>query len=221
MKKEIKIVKKILSANDKVADEVRKFLKEKGIFMVNIMGSPGAGKTSLIEQTIKLFPDKGIGVIEGDIQTTIDAERLSKYGVETYEINTGPFGGDCHLEASWISSALQEMNIEHLDLIFIENIGNLVCPAEFDTGAHLNVVILSLPEGEDKPQKYPLMFRTSQCLILSKIDLNPYLDVDIEQTKENANKINPKIKIFPVSAKSGEGIQDWVGYIKHISEKKK
>lgn len=207
--KEIKILKSVFAANDQIAEMLRKELEEKNIRLINFMGSPGSGKTSIIENTISMIQEKRFAVIEGDIETSIDAERLSKLNIPLYQINTGPFGGDCHLEASWIKSAISEMNLSGIDYIFIENIGNLVCPAEFDTGAHKNVVILSVTEGEDKPLKYPLMFRRSHYLIISKIDLFPYLDISIDRIVENARKINPDLKIFKISSKTKEGMEEW------------
>lgn len=206
---EIKVMEKILNANDKIAEDVRNYLTEKGILLVNLMSSPGSGKTSLIEKTAENI-DGNIGVIEGDIQTTLDAERVAKYGVKTYQINTGPFGGDCHLEAGWVKAAMDEMDIDDLDILFVENIGNLVCPAEFDVGAHLNAVVLSLPEGEDKALKYPLAFRVSDLCIISKMDLLPYLDVSVEQIKENVTNINPDIDIIELSIKTGKGLDTWL-----------
>ncbi len=213
--KEIKVMQNVLTANDEVARHLRDSLRERGIFFVNVMASPGAGKTSLIEATVKHFPGK-VAVIEGDIQTTIDAERMVSLGVPTYQINTGPFGGDCHLEAPWILTAVKEMNLEGVSLLFVENIGNLVCPAEFDTGAHINVVVLSVTEGEDKPLKYPLMFRRSQVLVISKTDLLPYMDVSLENIVKNARKINKDILVFPLSVKTGEGVEKWMNYIKNL-----
>lgn len=207
--KEIKILKSVFGANDQIAESLRKELSEKNISLLNFMGSPGSGKTSIIESTIQMIPEKRFTVIEGDIETSIDAERLSKLNIQIYQINTGPFGGDCHLEASWIKSAISEMNLKDVDYVFIENIGNLVCPAEFDTGAHKNIVILSVTEGEDKPLKYPLIFRRSHYLLISKIDLIPYLDVNVDKIIENANKINPDLKIFKISSKSKEGMEEW------------
>ncbi|HDM90648.1 MAG: hydrogenase nickel incorporation protein HypB [Candidatus Hydrothermae bacterium] len=208
---EIKVLKKILETNEKMADENRRFLREKGILCVNMMSSPGSGKSSIIEKTVEKLGDGfKFGVIEGDIQTTLDAERMARLGVETFQINTGPFGGDCHLEAGWIRAALNEMKLDGLDFLFIENIGNLVCPAEFDVGSHLNVVVLSTPEGEDKPLKYPLMFRVSHAMLINKIDLLPYLDMDVETLRKNALGVNPGLKIIEVSAKTGQGIDRWI-----------
>ena len=208
---EIKVLKKILDTNEKMADENRRFIREKGILCVNMMSSPGSGKSTIIERTVEKLGDRfKFGVIEGDIQTTLDAERMARLGVETFQINTGPFGGDCHLEAGWIRAALNEMKLDGLDFLFIENIGNLVCPAEFDVGSHLNAVVLSTPEGEDKPLKYPLMFRVSHVMLVNKIDLLPHLDMDVEALRKNALGVNPGLKIIEVSAKTGQGIDRWI-----------
>ena len=217
---EIKVLKKILETNEKMADENRRFLREKGILCVNMMSSPGSGKSTIIERTVEKLGDRfKFGVIEGDIQTTLDAERMARLGVETFQINTGPFGGDCHLEAGWIRAALNEMKLDGLDFLFIENIGNLVCPAEFDVGSHLNAVVLSTPEGEDKPLKYPLMFRVSHVMLVNKIDLLPHLDMDVEALRKNALGVNPGLKIIEVSAKTGQGIDRWIELL--IAERKK
>ena len=217
---EIKVLKKILETNEKMADENRRFLREKGILCVNMMSSPGSGKSTIIERTVEKLGDRfKFGVIEGDIQTTLDAERMARLGVETFQINTGPFGGDCHLEAGWIRAALNEMKLDGLDFLFIENIGNLVCPAEFDVGSHLNAVVLSTPEGEDKPLKYPLMFRVSHVMLVNKIDLLPHLDMDVEALRKNALGVNPGLKIIEISAKTGQGIDRWIELL--IAERKK
>ncbi|MCK4654269.1 MAG: hydrogenase nickel incorporation protein HypB [Candidatus Cloacimonetes bacterium] len=211
--KEIKVMKKILNINDRIAEELRISLKDKGIFYINLMSSPGSGKTTIIEETAKKFGKK-IFVIEGDIQTTLDAERIAKLGIRTYQINTGPFGGDCHLESGWVKSAIEEIDLEGIDILFVENIGNLVCPAEFDVGAHINTVVLSVTEGEDKPLKYPLAFRNSQLCIISKTDLLPYLDISIDKIKENIKNVNPQMEVIELSAKTGDGFEDWVEYLK-------
>ncbi|MCD6400236.1 hydrogenase nickel incorporation protein HypB [candidate division WOR-3 bacterium] len=214
--KKIKVLHNVLAANDQVADTLRKELKKRSITLINVMGSPGSGKTSLIEKSIKELPERHFAVIEGDIETSLDAEKMSSLNVETFQINTGPFGGDCHLEASWVKSAVDSMSLKGVDLVFIENIGNLVCPAEFDTGAHINVVILSTPEGEDKPLKYPLMFRKSDVLVISKMDLVPHLNVNIETIIKNARGINPEILVFPLSTKTNEGVDKWVEYLRRV-----
>jgi hydrogenase nickel incorporation protein HypB len=211
--KEIKVMKKILNINDRIADEMREYLEEKGILYINLMSSPGSGKTTILEKTAENF-GKNIFVIEGDIQTTLDAERVSKAGINSFQINTGPFGGDCHLESGWIKSAIEEIDLEGIEILFVENIGNLVCPAEFDVGAHINTVVLSVTEGEDKPLKYPLAFRNSQLCIISKTDLIPYLDISIEKIKENIKQVNPQMEVIELSAKTIEGFEDWVDYLK-------
>ena len=211
-KKEIKVMENILSANDRVADEMRADMKQKGILSINLMSSPGSGKTSILERTSGLIPE-GIFAIEGDIQTTLDAERLVNAGIASYQINTGPFGGDCHLEAGWIKNALQEIDLSVIDYLFVENIGNLVCPAEFDVGAHLNGVVLSVTEGEDKPLKYPLAFRNSQFCLISKVDLLPYLDINMQRMINNVLKINPEMEIIILSSKTGEGMEEWVEFL--------
>jgi hydrogenase nickel incorporation protein HypB len=211
--KEIKVMKKILNINDRIADELRISLEQKGILYINLMSSPGSGKTTLLEKTAEKF-GKNIFVIEGDIQTTLDAERVAEAGIRSYQINTGPFGGDCHLESGWIKSAIEEIDLDGIEILFVENIGNLVCPAEFDVGAHINAVVLSVTEGEDKPLKYPLAFRNSQLCIISKTDLLPYLDISIEKIKENIKNVNPQMEAIELSAKTGEGFTDWVEYLK-------
>ncbi|MCD4817109.1 MAG: hydrogenase nickel incorporation protein HypB [Candidatus Cloacimonetes bacterium] len=211
--KEVKVMKKILSANDKIASELRVELDKKGILFMNLMSSPGSGKTTLMELTAKNLGEK-MCVIEGDIQTTLDADRIAKAGIQAYQINTGPFGGDCHLESSWIKSAIEEIDLEKVEFIFVENIGNLVCPAEFDVGAHINAVVLSVTEGEDKPLKYPLAFQTSSVCIISKIDLLPYLDIKIEDIRKNIQKVNPKMTIIELSAKNGDGLDGWIEFLK-------
>lgn len=210
----INVMEKLLNANDKIAEQLREYLSQKGIFFVNLMSSPGAGKTSLIERTVESMAEKRtFGVIEGDIQTTLDAERIATLGVKTYQINTGPFGGDCHLEAGWIKTAIDEMGIDDIDTLFVENIGNLVCPAEFDVGSHANAVVLSVTEGEDKPLKYPLAFRVSSVCLVSKIDLLPHLDVSLERMEENIRKVNPDMKIIECSAKTGDGFLEWLAFL--------
>ena len=218
---EINVLKKVLSANDAVAKRVREIFLEKRVFAVNLMGSPGAGKTAVIEKTIELIGDKlNIGVIEGDIFSTVDAARIAKLNTPVVQINTGPFGGDCHLEAGWIKDAASSLDLEKLDILFIENVGNLVCPAEFDTGANRNVVVLSLPEGDDKPVKYPLMFRVSGAMLVNKLDLAEILQVDMSHLKENAREVNSSLEIFEVSALTGEGFNLWTEWLIGMANKK-
>ncbi|PIS29709.1 MAG: hydrogenase accessory protein HypB [Candidatus Marinimicrobia bacterium CG08_land_8_20_14_0_20_45_22] len=208
---ELFIVRKVLEANAKTADEIRQKMIRSNTLLVNIMSSPGSGKTALLENLIPSLQKKGIrvGVVEGDITTTCDAKRLQPLNVPISQINTELFGGDCHLCAEVILPALEPLDLEKMDIIFIENVGNLVCPAEFDTGAALNVVLLSVTEGEDKPLKYPLMFRVCQYAFISKIDLLPFLDFDLEFLKSNILKINPKITISQISSITKEGIDEF------------
>jgi len=210
-KKEIKVMQKILNVNDKLAEEIRGDLRKRKILYINLMSSPGSGKTTLMEKTAKY--NKNICVIEGDIQTTLDAERIAASGIQAYQINTGPFGGDCHLESGWIRSALDEIDLDQIEIVFVENIGNLVCPAEFDVGAHINALVLSVTEGEDKPLKYPLAFRNSHLCIISKTDLLPHLDISIDNIKKNILSVNPKMDIIELSAKTENGLEDWINFL--------
>lgn len=207
----IKVTTKILDANDRIAEQNRKMFKDAGVFVVNLMSSPGAGKTSLLERTIEAIKDRvRVGVIEGDITGTDDAQRIEKLGVPVVQINTE---GACHLDANMVAEAAKELPLEDIDLLFIENVGNLVCPAEFKVGEDLKVMILSLTEGDDKPLKYPLMFQESSVLLINKIDLKDYLDVSIDKIKRDALSLNPKIKIFEISCKSGQGISEWTEWL--------
>jgi len=212
--KKIAVMQKLLKANDAIAAGLRRELKDKNIFFVNLMSSPGSGKTTLIEATVGKLGGK-MKVIEGDIQTTLDAERLQKLGVQAYQINTGPFGGDCHLEASWIRTAIDELGCEGMDYLFVENIGNLVCPAEFDVGAHMNVLLLSVAEGEDKPLKYPLAFQVSQLCLVTKTDFLPLKGFSLKKLRENIKKVNPACAVVEVSAHSGAGIDSWIEILKN------
>ena len=212
--KKINVMQKLLKANDSIAAGIRKELKDKNIFFVNLMSSPGSGKTTLIEETVKKLGKK-IKVIEGDIQTTLDAERLQKLGVQAYQINTGPFGGDCHLEAAWIKTAIDELGMDDMDILFVENIGNLVCPAEFDVGAHLNVLLISVTEGEDKPLKYPLAFQVSKLCVITKTDLLPLKHFSLKKLRENIKKINPACAVIEVSAHAGTGLESWLEILKN------
>jgi hydrogenase nickel incorporation protein HypB len=207
----VKVLQNILDANDQMANRNRQVLDKAGVLAINIMSSPGAGKTSLILQTIARLKDRvRIAVIEGDIASTIDADRIGKEGVSVVQINTG---GACHLDANMVSNALDSLSLEDTDLLLIENVGNLVCPAEFKTGAHKRVMLLSVPEGNDKPYKYPLMFTESAVIIVNKIDLLPLLDFDVTAFRQAVTGLNPNVKIFPVSCKTGEGIAEWVSWL--------
>ncbi|MGW8287196.1 MAG: hydrogenase nickel incorporation protein HypB [Desulfobulbales bacterium] len=207
----VAVVKNILDANSKIAQENRKLFEAQGVTVINLMSSPGAGKTTLLEQMGKYFGDRlKIGVIEGDIQTTLDAERVASAGLEAVQIETD---GACHLDANMIQNALADMNLDGLDLLVVENVGNLVCPAEFNVGEDHKVMMLSVTEGDDKPYKYPLMFRESRVLLISKVDLLPHLHCDINQIKKAARAINPELIIFEISAYTGQGLEDWHNWI--------
>jgi hydrogenase nickel incorporation protein HypB len=210
----VKVVTNILEANDRIAAENKKIFDEAKVFVVNIMSGPGAGKTSLIERTIKELDGKiKIGVIEGDIAGTDDAERIEKLGIPVVQINTG---GGCHLDANMIREVLEDFPLKDLDLLVIENVGNLVCPAEFNLGEDMKIMLLSLAEGHDKPLKYPLMFQESSALVLNKIDLLPYTNADIGKMKKDSLSLNPKLKVFEVSCKTGEGISEWTDWLKSL-----
>lgn len=212
---ELFIVRKVLEANEKLANEIRNRMTQSGTLLVNIMSSPGSGKTMLLQKVIPQLQEKGlkVGVIEGDITTTKDAERLQPLNIKISQINTEPFGGDCHLGSEVILPALAPFNLSELDIVFIENVGNLVCPAEFDTGSHVNIVLISVAEGEDKPLKYPLMFRVCHYALVTKIDLLPYLDFNIGLIEQNMRNINPKISIGKVSSKTGDGISEFTNWL--------
>jgi hydrogenase nickel incorporation protein HypB len=210
----VKVVTRILEANDRIAEENRKRFKATGVFVVNLMGAPGAGKTSLLEKTIiKLRDTLRVGIVEGDIAGTDDAERISKTGVPVVQINTG---GACHLDANMISEVLPDLPIDDLDMVVIENVGNLVCPAEFKVGEDIKAMVLSITEGHDKPLKYPLMFQESSALVLNKIDLLPFIDVEIDRLKRDALSLNPLMKIFEVSCKTGHGIDAWAEWLRGL-----
>jgi len=211
MVKVINVRQSVFEENNKIAMKNREFFDSLNLFVINLMSAPGAGKTSIIERTIDALKEKfKIGVIEGDITSSIDAEKLEKKGIPTIQLNTG---GECHLDANMISQAIENFNFNGLDLIIIENVGNLVCPAEFKVGEDIKVMILSAPEGHDKPKKYPLMFMESSALLINKIDLIPYIDTDINALIKNAKEINPNIQIFKTSAKTGEGIKEWTEWL--------
>jgi hydrogenase nickel incorporation protein HypB len=208
---EIKVLKDILSANEQIAERNRQLLESKGVFVVNLMSSPGAGKTSLILETIKSLKGKTkIGVIEGDVSSSLDAEAVGKTGAPVIQINTG---GACHLDASMVNNALSSLPLQDIKLLFIENVGNLICPAGFALGEHQKVIISSVPEGDDKPFKYPLMFDVADAVLINKIDLLPYLKFDIQVFSQAIKGINEKVAIFQVSCVTGQGIEQWVSWL--------
>lgn len=212
---EIIIRKQILEKNRTEADRNRSFFKDKNVFVLNMMSSPGSGKTQILCRTLTcLMPEIRVGVIVGDICTTHDADRLAVTGARVIQINTDRFGGDCHLSAPLIDAAAKRLGCDDLDLLIVENIGNLVCPAEFDIGEDARLVVLSVTEGEDKPLKYPLMFQVSDAAILNKTDLLPYLDFDASLAVENMKKVHPGMPVFELSAKTGEGFDPWLKWLK-------
>ncbi len=211
-KKTVEVITKILDANDKQAESNRKHFDEHGVFAVNLMSSPGAGKTTLLEKTIEMLNDElKIGVIEGDLETNRDAERIKQKGAPAYQITTGQA---CHLDAFMVHDGIHHMPLEELDIVFVENVGNLVCPASYDIGTHLNVVLLSVPEGDDKPAKYPVMFRSADLLLITKVDLIDYFDFNIEKAIEETRKLNPKVDVILVSTKDEKGMDKWINYLK-------
>lgn len=209
----IEVKEGILDENGRIADDLRRRLIEKKTFLMNLMASPGAGKTSLILKTAERLKDKlSIGVIEADIESVVDAEKVAAMGIKTIQLKTR---GLCHLDATMVTEGLNAIGMDGFDLLIIENVGNLVCPAEFDTGANLNAMILSIPEGDDKPLKYPLMFTVCDVLILNKIDYLPISDFTVSLFKERVMRLKPDITIFEVSSKTGQGIDEWVKWLEH------
>ena len=210
--KTLNVNKDILSANDKLAHNLRARFDDSKVYVMNLMSSPGAGKTSMILRIIESLGDSfKIGVIEGDIASDVDAQKIGETKVDVVQINTQ---GACHLDANMIFSAAEDLGLDGKGLLIIENVGNLVCPAEFKLGEDIKVMILSIPEGHDKPLKYPLMFTESNALILNKIDLLPYTDFDMEELKKTVLAMNPSVQIFPVSTKTGEGIGEFTAWLK-------
>jgi len=208
----IELKESVFASNDQEAEKVRRQLKEDRTFLMNLMSSPGSGKTTTLCRTIKDLKDSySIGVMEADIDGDVDARTIADTGVSSIQLHTG---GMCHLDAGMTRQGLDEIGASELDLVVLENVGNLVCPAEFDTGAVKNVAILSVPEGHDKPLKYPLMFQVCQAMIINKIDVLPYFDFDMKKVEEFARERNPEIQIFPVSAKTGEGFEAWESWLR-------
>ncbi|UCG14954.1 MAG: hydrogenase nickel incorporation protein HypB [Deltaproteobacteria bacterium] len=208
----VPVVRDILEANERLAEDNRRTFSKAGLFVINLMSGPGAGKTSLLERTIDgLRSEIRIGVIEGDIQSSYDAERISEKKVQVVQLNTG---GACHLDGNMIRSALDAMDLVSLDLLVVENVGNLVCPAEFNMGEDIKAMILSIPEGDDKPLKYPLMFQESRVLLINKIDLLPYVDCDVGKIRERALQLNGGLEIFEISCRTGEGLESWLDWLR-------
>jgi hydrogenase nickel incorporation protein HypB len=213
--REIKVVRRVLDINEKMADQNRTLFAAKGIFVLNVMSSPGSGKTTTLEKTLsQISSEIKSAVIVGDICTTNDADRLAVSGVPVVQINTDEFGGDCHLAAHVIEKAVGGLDLDEIDLLIVENVGNLVCPAEFDIGEDTRVVVLSVTEGEDKPAKYPLMFRECEVALLNKVDLLPYLDYDKRKAIDFIHQIHPGMPVFEISAKTEEGFKPWIEWLR-------
>jgi hydrogenase nickel incorporation protein HypB len=213
------VVENILSANDRLAEENRLRLETAEVYGVNLMASPGAGKTSLIEHTIKgLIGQLSLAVVDGDIATSIDADRAAAAGAEAVQINTG---GECHLDAVMLQGALNQLDLTRYDLLLVENVGNLICPAAFQLGTHQNVLIASIPEGDDKPYKYPTMYRGVDALVINKIDLLPYIDFDMQYFQRGVEVLNPGLVTFPISCTTGEGLDGWLAWLRdRVAEQK-
>lgn len=220
--REIKVVRRVLDVNEKMADENRRMFAAKNVFVLNVMSSPGSGKTTTLERTLaRIMPQIPSAVIVGDICTTHDADRLAVTGAQVVQVNTDAFGGDCHLAAHVIEKAAAGLDLDAVDLLIVENVGNLVCPAEFDIGEDSRVVVLSVTEGEDKPVKYPLMFRQCEAALLNKIDLLPHLDYDKQKALDYIHQIHPGMPVFEISARTEEGFEPWIRWLQaKVSAKK-
>jgi hydrogenase nickel incorporation protein HypB len=209
--KRVPVVEQILSANEQLAEANRARLDKIGVFGLNLMASPGAGKTSLITRTVTALRDElRIGAVDGDLATTLDADRVAALGVPAVQINTG---GNCHLDAAMLQSALPQLPLEEMDLLIVENVGNLVCPAAFELGVHRDVLIASVPEGDDKPYKYPPMYRGVQALVLNKVDVLSAFDFDVEYFRRGVEMLNPGLAFFPLSCKTGQGLDAWLKWL--------
>ena len=215
----VTIERKVLEKNDQLAAENRDALTRLGIFTINLVSSPGAGKTTLLERTLDALDGRvRVSVVEGDVQTDIDAQRVARYGVPVVQIVTN---GGCHLEARLVRDALEQIDLTATDLLVIENVGNLVCPANFDLGEDLKVVVLSVTEGDDKPLKYPAMFQRASVLVINKVDLVPYVDADVSAIRRHARLANPDLQIFETSCRTGEGIAEWAGWLAVQAERRR
>jgi len=211
---EIKVLKDIMSANDQIAAKNQDLLSKNKVLAVNVMSSPGAGKTTLILDSIRRLKDKfKMAVIEADIASTIDADKIIKEGVQAIQINTG---GQCHIDANMVSKALEALPLQEINLLFVENVGNLICPADFRIGTQINIVLLSVPEGDDKPYKYPLIFTTVDAVIVSKIDYIPLSEFNLENFREAITGMNQQARLFPLSARTGEGVAAWIDWVESL-----
>ena len=207
----IPVVQRVLEANDRVAEENRRLFEKMEVLVINLLSGPGAGKTTLLERTIVgLKGQYRFGVIEGDVESTYDAEKIASTGASVVQINTG---GACHLDGNMVREAVDKIDLDSLDVLMVENVGNLICPAEFDLGEDLKVMLLSVPEGDDKPLKYPLVFHESSLLLLNKMDLLPYVDFNVERTRKESLKINPYLELIEISCKTGDGLPSWFSWL--------
>ncbi len=213
---QVPVIKNVLERNDNVAEELRKIFEEKNILVINLISSPGAGKTSLLERTLTdLSGEISFAVIEGDLQTANDAMRIAKTGTQAVQINTE---GGCHLNASMISEALKALDLEKIDILFIENVGNMVCPVDFDCGEKMKIAILSTTEGDDKPEKYPTLFQASSAMVLNKLDLLPYVNFKVDRAVQHAKKLNNELEVFKVSCTTSEGLEAWYDYLRELKK---
>ena len=211
--KVLEIKQSVFADNDRQADEMRRELKKKKVFLLNLMSSPGSGKTTTLSRTIEALRDEmKIGVMEADIDSDVDAREIEKFGAKVIQLHTG---GMCHLDAEMTRQGLEGLDTQDVDLAILENVGNLVCPAEFDTGAVKNAMILSVPEGDDKPLKYPLMFTVCDIVLVNKMDVLPYFDFNLDAVKERVKKLNPNAIVIPISARSGEGLDEWAAWLRN------
>lgn len=216
---QIPVVRNVLEANEKMADNVRRLLTEKGILSLNLISSPGAGKTTLLERTLSdLAGEFRMAVVEGDLQTDNDARRVAATGAQAVQINTD---GGCHLDSNMILTSLESLDLTGVDILFIENVGNLVCPVEFDCGEDAKVALLSVAEGDDKPEKYPLLFNLAKAMVLNKVDLLPYVDFDLARARNFATKLNKDLDIFDVSCRKGDGLAGWYNWLRRMRTAKK
>ena len=216
---QIPVVRNVLEANEKMADNVRRLLTEKGILSLNLISSPGAGKTTLLERTLSdLAGEFRMAVVEGDLQTDNDARRVAATGAQAVQINTD---GGCHLDSNMILTSLESLDLTGVDILFIENVGNLVCPVEFDCGEDAKVALLSVAEGDDKPEKYPLLFNLAKAMVLNKVDLLPYVDFDLARARNFATKLNKDLDIFEVSCRKGDGLEGWYNWLRSMRAAKK
>jgi len=209
------VMENVLDANEALALANREMFDRAGTYTINMMSSPGAGKTAILERTLERMRGKlRLGVLEGDVQTTLDADRLARFHIPLVQVNTDPgFGGECHLDANMVRSGLPELPLDDIDILIIENVGNLVCPAEFRVGEDVRVMVYSVTEGEEKPLKYPLMFRTADLVLVNKVDLLEYLDFDLEQFLGNLDVVNPGVRRILTSAKTGQGVDEWCAWL--------